>query len=497
MGKKPSVGRPKGKNVLAKALSGQQQKQHEKELQQRAEQAAKDRANAAKNKIVQQKKSGINSKKRKLATNASTSADAEDGENVAAEGGEEEGMDGEELREKRALERKKAFAQPFRRGERVLLVGEGNFSFAHSLLLPQSTASSTTPYPPLPLVTPSMLLCTSFDSHKVALEKYPDLEAHLEPLRTSGATVLFDVDATKLESNKQVMEFCGRKSKGKGKGKASGENNGWEEVETRTGFDKIVFNFPHVGQGITDQDRNIRTNQTLLLDFYLSASQLLRNGASHLASASKSSSSRLSRSPSPPTLLDESLSLPSLDPTQLPPPPPPKTRGTILVTLRTQPPYSLWLPAHLATKPLLLLPSILPPTSLKTSQGVPRVKLQPSFKTVKSWEFEPTHWEGYEHRRTLGWDEKKSFIGNQDITLTTKERKRLGDQTAVNTRLNRGGKKGGGKEEKGTGMRTWEFELVVKEYDGPARDGGWSGNTVGAKRKRGGKDSDRDDDDSD
>jgi len=47
-------------------------------------------------------------------------------------------------------------------------------------------------------------------------------------------------------------------------------------------------------------------------------------------------------------------------------------------------------------------------------------------------------------------------------------------------------------------MRPWEFELIVKEYDGPARDGGWGGKTVGAKRKRGGgRDSDRDDDDSD
>ncbi|GAA5974905.1 hypothetical protein JCM5350_004495 [Sporobolomyces pararoseus] len=514
MGKKPSVGRPKGKNVLAKALSGQQQKQQQKEQQLRAEQAAQDRANAAKNKIVQQRQSG--NKKRKLATTASTST----GDASATEGGEavdEEAneLDGEELREKRALERKKAFAQPFRRGEKVLLVGEGNFSFAHSLLLPisssDSTASSSSSKTVLPLVTPSMLLCTSFDSHKIASEKYPDLESHLEPLRKAGATILFDVDATKLESNKQVMEFCGRSNK-KGKAKASSVDNGWEELETVTGFDKIVFNFPHVGQGITDQDRNIRANQTLLLDFYLSASNLLRNGSTHLSSTSTStsktsSSSRLSRSPSPPTLIDESLSLGSLDLSTLPPPPPPKTRGTILLTLRTQPPYSLWLPAHLATKPLLLLPSILPPTSLKNHKGIPRVKLQPSFKTVKSWEFEPNDWEGYEHRRTLGWDEKKSFLSNEDIRLSAKERKRLGDQETVQNTLKNGGnpvqgrdpKKGGGKEKEknGTGMRTWEFELVVKEYDGPARDGGWGGKTVGAKRKRGGKDSDRDDDDSD
>ncbi|GAA5936369.1 25S rRNA (uracil2634-N3)-methyltransferase [Sporobolomyces koalae] len=476
MGKKPSVGRPKGKNVLAKALSGQQQKQLQKEQQQRAEQAAQDRANAAKNKIVQQKTG--NSKKRKL---ASAPADGDDEDAMV-----ENDTEGQDMREQRALERKRAFAQPFRRGERVLLVGEGNFSFAHSLLLPESTsqAESSSSVLPIPLVTPSMLLCTAFDSYKVASEKYPDLESHLEPLRSAGATVLFDVDATKLESNKAVMDFCGRGKK-QAKGKAKAADYGYAEEDITSGFDKIVFNFPHVGQGITDQNRNIRTNQTLLLDFYLSASNLLRNGSSHLASIK--ASTRESRSPSPSQLVDSSL---AIDPSTLPPPPPPKTRGTILVTLRTASPYSLWLPAHLATKPNLLLPSILPPTSLK---GGTRIKSQPTYKTVRSWEFEPIMWQGYEHRRTLGWDEKKSFGGNEDIRLTVKERKRLGDAATKNSHQDAQTKKGD--KEKGTGMRTWEFELVVKEYDGPARDGGWGGKTAGAKRQRG--DVDRDDDDSD
>jgi len=245
----------------------------------------------------------------------------------------------------------------------------------------------------------------------------------------------------------------------------------------------------HVGQGITDQDRNIRTNQTLILDFYLSASHLLRRGKTHLSSDSKPTThSRLSRSPTPQLDFESELSLhTSLDPLSLPPPPPPKTRGTILLTLRTNPPYSLWLPSHLATKPLLLLPSILPQTSLKGN----RAKLQPAYKTVKSWEFEPSWWEGYEHRRTLGWDEKKSFGGNQDIRFSVKERTRLGDTTSeVGEEGEKGGKgkkEGKGKAEKGTGMRTWEFELILKEYSGPARDSGWGG----LKRKR---DRDREDD---
>jgi len=92
----------------------------------------------------------------------------------------------------------------------------------------------------------------------------------------------------------------------------------------------------------------------------------------------------------------------------------------------------------------------------------------------------------------LGWDEKKSFQGNQDIRLSVKERKRLGDTSSVaedEENVGKKGKKGSeqGTKEKGTGMRTWEFELILKEYSGPARDSGWGG----LKRKR---DRDREDD---
>lgn len=101
------------------ALSGQQQKQLQKEQLARAEQAAQDRANAAKSKIVQQKSNSA--KKRKLASTLNPDKDAP---------GAEEQREGEDddVRQQRAIERRKAFAQPFRRGERVLLVGEGEIS---------------------------------------------------------------------------------------------------------------------------------------------------------------------------------------------------------------------------------------------------------------------------------------------------------------------------------------------------------------------------------
>merc|ERR1712157_548390 len=43
-------------------------------------------------------------------------------------------------------------------------------------------------------------------------------------------------------------------------------------------FDRIVFNFPHVGLGIKDQAHNVTANQRLLLGFFRGAGGLLRPG---------------------------------------------------------------------------------------------------------------------------------------------------------------------------------------------------------------------------
>ena len=95
---------------------------------------------------------------------------------------------------------------------------------------------------PIPLVTPSLLCCTAFDTEATAAEKYPDLATHVDALRAAGATVLFGIDATKLDEYKDVRE-CGGLGKGKGKG-AERELRGLDEG---AGFDKVVFNFPHIG----------------------------------------------------------------------------------------------------------------------------------------------------------------------------------------------------------------------------------------------------------
>ena len=104
------------------------------------------------------------------------------------------------------------FTIPFRGSDSILLIGEGNFSFAVALLQ----------HPPTPLEHhPSAnIVATAYDTEEECYSKYPDAEQNVRVLREKGAQVLFSVDATKLERASAL------------KGRA---------------FDRIVWNFPHAG----------------------------------------------------------------------------------------------------------------------------------------------------------------------------------------------------------------------------------------------------------
>ncbi|RKP11992.1 hypothetical protein BJ684DRAFT_12150 [Piptocephalis cylindrospora] len=120
----------------------------------------------------------------------------------------------------------------------VLLVGEGNFSFARSLIENY-------------LHTGHQVVATAFDEEAVAIQKYGEAEVgeNVQYLRDCEALVLFGVDATALGQCKEL------------RGKS---------------FTRIIFNFPHVvGAGIKDQNRNIRANQQLITSFLTSAQPLL------------------------------------------------------------------------------------------------------------------------------------------------------------------------------------------------------------------------------
>ncbi|KAL8848852.1 MAG: hypothetical protein Q9221_006148 [Calogaya cf. arnoldii] len=135
---------------------------------------------------------------------------------------------------------------PFDAANRILLVGEGDFSFSRSLYTNHHCQN---------------LVATCFDSATTLAEKYPQSTEYIQELEdaaredeTVNVKVLYSVDATRL-----------------GKG---GLGSGGKEVK-KGDFNRIVFNFPHVGGLTKDVNRQVRYNQELLVNFFKAAVPLL------------------------------------------------------------------------------------------------------------------------------------------------------------------------------------------------------------------------------
>jgi 25S rRNA (uracil2634-N3)-methyltransferase len=184
--------------------------------------------------------------------------------------------------------------------EKCLFIGEGNFSFAVAMAHSIHRADN--------------FISTVFDSKEICCEKYPDAVENIEILEDMESLILFEVDATQLHKTAAL-----KKKK----------------------FDKIIFNFPHVGLGIKDQELNIRANQKLISQFFESAQKLL------------------------------------------------KSNGQIVVTAKVGEPYNQWKIKELAR--------------------------ENGLKVHRSHEFIPSDYDGYAHRRTIGFDSEKSAANNEEI----------------------------------------------------------------------------------
>ncbi|ETI37882.1 hypothetical protein, variant [Phytophthora nicotianae P10297] len=115
---------------------------------------------------------------------------------------------------------------PFSDRQRILVVGDGDFSFSLSIAV---------------FLGGKNLVATCYDSKLDLKEKYSNALLNCDALETAGAEVHFDVDATHLEKENWL--------------------NGAQP------FQSIVFNFPHLG-GATEED--VANNQKLLRDFFYS-----------------------------------------------------------------------------------------------------------------------------------------------------------------------------------------------------------------------------------
>ncbi|KAK3495147.1 uncharacterized protein B0T23DRAFT_127487 [Neurospora hispaniola] len=129
---------------------------------------------------------------------------------------------------------------PFSPDENILLVGDGDLSFAASLVEHHRCTNLT-----------ASIYEKDLDELSA---KYPHVRANVDKiLAVPGCKVLYNVDA------RRMAPFA---HKAKTKDKQAGRV---EQVGT---MDRIIFNFPHVGGKSTDVNRQVRYNQELLVDFF-------------------------------------------------------------------------------------------------------------------------------------------------------------------------------------------------------------------------------------
>ncbi|XP_031405807.1 uncharacterized protein LOC116214556 [Punica granatum] len=146
-----------------------------------------------------------------------------------------------EAEEKRAREEKKIMH--YSSNHNILLVGEGDFSFATCLAQAFGSAPN--------------IVATSLDS-RVSLErKYSRASINLKELEDRGCTVLHGVDAHTMSTHPSLI---------------------------LKSFDRIVYNFPHAGFFYKEDDlQQIRIHKELVKGFLKSASSMLSyNGQVHI-----------------------------------------------------------------------------------------------------------------------------------------------------------------------------------------------------------------------
>ncbi|XVF76981.1 hypothetical protein PTKIN_Ptkin14bG0003400 [Pterospermum kingtungense] len=146
----------------------------------------------------------------------------------------------EEETENRAPER---WLQHYCSSHKMLLVGEGDFSFSASLAVSFGSATN--------------MVATSLDSRERLLQKYSGAMANLKKLEELGCTIVHEVDATTMSQHALLKSYS---------------------------FDRIVFNFPHAGFFYQEHETpQIKLHRKLVKGFLWNAYEMVtENGEVHI-----------------------------------------------------------------------------------------------------------------------------------------------------------------------------------------------------------------------
>lgn len=289
---------------------------------------------------------------------------------------------------------KKRTVMPFAPDDSVLLVGEGNFSFTLALMSPPHN------HPP------HQILATSYDTEEEVYKKYPDARAIVTQIRARAGhhadrILAFGVDAGALHKCDAVT------------GNRKDDRRRWS---------KVWFGFPHVGAGHKDEQRNVLANQLMLLRFLVSVAPYLTQGRApeYVTGKTRRGSDDEDEDDNSenqgPAGAEEVLA----EHTVWRPLSPPARQGSVLITIRNVPPYTLWNIPMLAKKLRSVFGPIAaaaPPPPKRTYMPNPAEMEQADTEYVvwRSFEFDPRMWKGYSHRRTVGFIDGLSTSNNEDL----------------------------------------------------------------------------------
>ncbi|XP_039117601.1 uncharacterized protein At4g26485 isoform X1 [Dioscorea cayenensis subsp. rotundata] len=121
--------------------------------------------------------------------------------------------------------------------QRILLVGEGDFSFSACLANAFGSAKN--------------MVATSLDSKATLYWKQWSSEAHLQDLKELRCVILYKIDVKNMHEHKVLKNMK---------------------------FDRIIFNFPHAGHDplLKESDKKlIMKHRKLLENFFMSSSKML------------------------------------------------------------------------------------------------------------------------------------------------------------------------------------------------------------------------------
>ncbi|KAK5316908.1 hypothetical protein LTR70_006155 [Exophiala xenobiotica] len=257
---------------------------------------------------------------------------------------------------------------PFSKHDRVLLVGEGDFSFSFSLAKHYEVAS---------------ILSMSYDDIKTVLEKYPEAEQTLYALK-HATTVQTRTSTRQEDDNDHEQDWNGFSSDDEGGTSPVDEErlkttrlsilHGVDAtaiskkhkklIDPYAPFTKIVFNFPHTGGLTTDVNRQVRANQELLVGFFNASKPYLATQARPAVAIPVEAEDNDPEDDSQGGEVERQTYLHAL------------SSGQILVTLFEGEPYTLWNIRDLAR--------------------------HCGLQVIESFKFPWAAYPGYEHARTIG-----------------------------------------------------------------------------------------------